>query len=100
MLAESLVALHVDAAERARVMALQHMIIMFATSPFGWIGGLLSGLSRSLPFVLNQALLLTGLGATLFYYRNRDRLPGEAAPGGPEGAFSGAAPDLPYAPPQ
>ncbi|MDR2100993.1 MAG: MFS transporter, partial [Treponema sp.] len=43
MLAESLVALHVDAAERARVMAIQHMIIMFVTSPFGWIGGLLSG---------------------------------------------------------
>ena len=78
MLAESLVALHVNAAERARVMALQHMIIMFATSPFGWIGGILSGISRSLPFVLNQVLLLTGLGVTLFYYRNRDRLPGEA----------------------
>jgi MFS family permease len=86
MLAESLVALHVDAAERARVMALQHMIIMFVTSPFGWIGGLLSGISRTLPFVLNLALLFTGLAATFFYYRgNRDRQamdtvkPGKAA---------------------
>ncbi|MDR2071230.1 MAG: MFS transporter [Treponema sp.] len=68
MLAESLVALHVDAAERARVMAIQHMIIMFVTSPFGWIGGLLSEISRILPFVLNICLLGTGLLVTLAYY--------------------------------
>jgi MFS family permease len=68
MLAESLVALHVDPAERARVMAIQHMIIMFATSPFGWIGGILSGISRSLPFALNIALLGAGIAATCVYY--------------------------------
>jgi MFS family permease len=68
MLAESLVALHVNKAERARVMALQHMIIMFATAPFGWIGGLLSSVSRNLPFVLTMALLLTGVVVTLLYY--------------------------------
>jgi hypothetical protein len=70
MLAESLVALNVDVAERARVMALQHMIIMFVTSPFGWIGGLLSGISRSLPFVLNIVLLCIGIAVTLGYYRD------------------------------
>jgi MFS family permease len=69
MLAESLVALHVNAAERARVMAIQHMIIMFATSPFGWIGGFLSGISRSLPFVLTIALLAVGFIVTMVYYR-------------------------------
>jgi MFS family permease len=68
MLAESLVALHVDAAERARVMAIQHMIIMFVTSPFGWIGGFLSEISRVLPFVLNICLLGTGFLVTLAYY--------------------------------
>jgi MFS family permease len=68
MLAESLVALHVNAAERARVMAIQHMIIMFATAPFGWIGGLLSGISRNLPFALNICLLFTGIVVTLVYY--------------------------------
>jgi MFS family permease len=68
MLAESLVALHVNPAERARVMAIQHMIIMFATAPFGWIGGLLSGLNRSLPFVLTIVLLFTGIVVTLVYY--------------------------------
>jgi hypothetical protein len=73
MLAESLVALHVNQAERARVMAIQHMIIMFATSPFGWIGGILSGLNRAYPFVLNIALLVTGIAVTLLHYRgNRE----------------------------
>jgi hypothetical protein len=64
MLAESLVALYVNKAERARVMAIQHMIIMLATAPFGWIAGLLSGLSRPLPFALNILLLTTGIIAT------------------------------------
>jgi MFS family permease len=68
MLAESLVALHVNPRERARVMAIQHMIIMFATAPFGWIGGLLSGFSRNLPFVLNIGLLFIGIAVTLVYY--------------------------------
>jgi MFS family permease len=71
MLAESLVALHVNPHERARVMAIQHMIIMFATAPFGWIGGILSGISRNLPFVLNIGILFIGIAATLvYYYRN------------------------------
>jgi MFS family permease len=79
MLAESLVALHVNAAERARVMAIQHMIIMAATSPFGWIGGVLSDISRSLPFVLNLCLLTAGFLVTFFYYRRNSTLPAETA---------------------
>ncbi|MDR1400401.1 MAG: MFS transporter [Treponema sp.] len=74
MLAESLVALHVNAAERARVMAIQHMIIMGLSAPFGWIGGLLSGMSRNLPFVLNIALLCTGIFSSLLYYKDRGDL--------------------------
>jgi MFS family permease len=73
MLAESLVALYVNKAERARVMAIQHMIIMLATAPFGWIGGLLSGLSRALPFALNILLLCAGIIATLRFYRTTCR---------------------------
>ncbi|MDR2446921.1 MAG: MFS transporter [Treponema sp.] len=69
MLAESLVALYVNKDERARVMAIQHMIIMFATSPFGWISGVLSGVSRNLPFVLSVVLLAAGVVATLAFYR-------------------------------
>jgi MFS family permease len=78
MLAESLVALHVDKAERARVMAIQHMIIMFATMPFGWIGGILSGINRAYPFMLTIALLAAGIVVTLFYYH---RNPQEARVG-------------------
>ncbi len=68
MLAESLVALHVDKNERARVMAIQHMIIMMATAPFGWISGLLSSVSRTLPFALTAVLLILGILSTLRYY--------------------------------
>jgi fucose permease len=74
VLAESLVALHVNAAERARVMAIQHMIIMFATSPFGWIGGLLSQISRSLPFALNILVLFSGIVITLLYYKKNTEI--------------------------
>ena len=45
------------------------MIIMFISAPFGWIAGLLSGISRNLPFVLNLVILTTGIIATLVYYR-------------------------------
>ncbi|MDR0554075.1 MAG: MFS transporter [Treponema sp.] len=77
MLAESLVALHVNAAERARVMAIQHMIIMAATAPFGWIGGALSDISRNLPFILNLCLLAAGFLITFCYYLKNSRLPSE-----------------------
>jgi MFS family permease len=72
MLAESLVALYVNKAERARVMAIQHMLIMLATAPFGWIGGLLSGLSRALPFALNILLLSIGIIATIWHGAEAD----------------------------
>lgn len=70
MLAESLVALYVDKDERARVMAVQHTIIMLATAPFGWISGLLSSVSRTLPFTLTAVLLLLGILVTLRFYRD------------------------------
>ena len=68
MLAESLVALNVDKAERARVMAIQHTIIMLVTAPFGYISGLLSSVSRTLPFVLTAVLLILGILSTVRYY--------------------------------
>ena len=72
MLAESLVALYVDKEERARVMAVQHTIIMLATAPFGWISGLLSSVSRTLPFALTALLLLLGILVTLRFYRTME----------------------------
>lgn len=65
MLAESLVALHVDKLERSRVMAMQRTAVMLVTAPFGWIAGWLSGMNRSWPFVLTAALLVVGLLLTL-----------------------------------
>lgn len=68
MLSESLVALHVDRAERSRVMAIQRTCVMLATAPFGWIGGWLSGRDRVLPFVLTSGLLALGLAVTARFY--------------------------------
>jgi len=61
MLAESLVALHVDEAERSRVMAIQRTVVMLAAAPFGWIGGRLSEAGRTFPFILTAVLLAFGL---------------------------------------
>ena len=68
MLYGSLIALYVHQAERARATALLHMVIMAATSPFGWIGGILSDISRNLPFILSLVLLAIGFCVTLVYY--------------------------------
>ena len=61
MLAESLVALHVDRHERSRVMAIQRTCVMLVTAPFGWIAGWLSSMDRTWPFVLTSVLLGLGL---------------------------------------
>ena len=68
MLARTLVAIHVNPEERARVNAILNMIVMALTSPFGWIGGILSNISRSFPFVLNLCLLVVGICVTIGYY--------------------------------
>jgi MFS family permease len=91
MLAESLVALHVNKAERARVMAIQHMIIMAATSPFGWIGGFLSNINRSFPFILNLCLITAGFLVTFFYYLRNPYLPAETPAEGEMMTDSGGA---------
>ena len=68
MLAKSLIDLYVNPEERARVQAILNMIILAATSPFGWIGGILSGISRDLPFALNLAVLTVGFFTVFVYY--------------------------------
>jgi MFS family permease len=67
-LRESLVAIHVDPAERSGIMALLQTTVMLVSVPFGYIGGLLSDISRILPFVLSITLLLLGILATAFFY--------------------------------
>ncbi|MCL2093152.1 MAG: MFS transporter [Treponema sp.] len=72
MLALSFMALNVNPNERARVQAILYMVTMAATAPFGIIGGLLSSVSRNLPFVLNIVLLIIGFAVTCVYYRKRE----------------------------
>lgn len=68
-LRESLVAIHVDPTERSGIMAILQTIVMLVSVPFGYIGGVLSDISRVLPFVLSVGLLLIGILVTAIYYR-------------------------------
>lgn len=68
-LRESLVAIHVDPDERSSVLALLQTTVMMVSVPFGYIGGLLSDISKTLPFVLCILLLLLGIAVTAIYYR-------------------------------
>ncbi len=70
-LRESLVAIHVDPTERSGIMALLQTTVMLVSVPFGYIGGLLSDISRILPFVLSIALLLLGVLATALFYAGK-----------------------------
>jgi MFS family permease len=72
MLCESIIAIYVDPNERARIMALRYMFIMIVTAPFGWISGILSEISRNLPFVLSMIILVIGIIITLIYYRKEN----------------------------
>ena len=73
-LRESLVAIHVNPTERSGIMALLQTTVMLVSVPFGYIGGLLSDISRILPFVLSIALLLSGILATALFYRGETKL--------------------------
>ena len=57
---DRMLVLTVDEQERARIMALIYVIVILFTSPFGWIGGLLSEMDRTYPFVLNISLYAVG----------------------------------------
>lgn len=54
---ERLTVINVDAAERARIVSMAHVVVLACTTPFGWIAGALSQANRAFPFVLNAALL-------------------------------------------
>ena len=69
---EALVAIYADPEERSSIMAILQTAVMLISVPFGYIAGLLSDISKVLPFVLCIALLLIGiLGTSLFYRRSR-----------------------------
>lgn len=68
-LRESLVAIHVDPGERSGIMALLQTTVMLVSVPFGYIGGVLSDISRILPFVMSIVLLMLGMVATALFYQ-------------------------------
>lgn len=68
-LRESLVAIHVDPIERSNIMALLQTTVMLVSVPFGFIAGVLSDVSKELPFVLSIGMLLLGILTTALYYR-------------------------------
>jgi MFS family permease len=55
----------VDPKERARIQSILYMGIILLTSPFGWIGGMLSQANKNFPFILNIGLFV--VGAVLAY---------------------------------
>ena len=65
-LLESLQVIMVDPHERARIIAVLFVIVLTLTAPFGWIAGVLSGMDRRFPFVLNLLLLFMGVVVTFF----------------------------------
>jgi MFS family permease len=71
-LRESIVAINVDPKERSRILAILQMIVMLISVPFGYIGGLLSSVSRTLPFALNIFLLFTGILVTFYYFAKKE----------------------------
>ena len=72
-LRESLVAIHADSTERSRIMALLQTMVMMVSVPFGYIGGLLSDISKILPFVLIIVLSMAGILATAVFYRKSEK---------------------------
>lgn len=67
-LRESLVAINVDPVERSNILAILQTVVMLVSVPFGYIGGFLSDINRTLPFVLTIVLLIIGIIVTALYY--------------------------------
>jgi MFS family permease len=66
---ESLLAVSMESAERARVSAMVYVALIVLISPFGWIAGQLSALDRVLPFALNMGLFAIGIALVWFIGR-------------------------------
>lgn len=69
---EKLIAINVNPKERSRIMAFLYLIVLLGATPFGWIGGQMSEVNRSLPFLLNIGLY--AMGAALIIVADRRRV--------------------------
>jgi DHA1 family tetracycline resistance protein-like MFS transporter len=61
-LLDQMIALTVNAQERARILSILSVGVILFTSPFGWIAGNLSTANKNFPFFLNIALFIVGAG--------------------------------------
>ena len=66
---DRMIAVSLDAKERARIMAIIYMIVIVFTTPFGWIAGVLSQTNRVLPFLVN--IVFFAAGGSLAYLAAR-----------------------------
>jgi MFS family permease len=66
----------VDEQERARITALMAMVVLAVSTPFGWIGGRLSEINRTYPFMIN--LCLYAIGVVLVFLAARQHARDEA----------------------
>jgi hypothetical protein len=60
-LIDQMIALTVNAKERARILSILSVGIILLTSPFGWIAGSLSTLNKDFPFFLNIVFFAVGM---------------------------------------
>jgi MFS family permease len=74
-LLDSMQVIMVDPKERARIISILYVIVIAFTSPFGWIAGVLSGIDKRLPFIMNIILLITGALLTCFASVIRSKMP-------------------------
>jgi MFS family permease len=79
-LVDQLAVLTIEPKERARIQSILSVGVILLTSPFGWIAGVLSGVEKSLPFMLNVALFVCGAAlAYLAGQASQKRIVAEAA---------------------
>ncbi len=77
-LIDRMTVLTIEPKERARILSILAVAVILLTSPFGWIAGILSELSKDLPFILN--IILFGAGALLAYRAGLSSEKDQAAP--------------------
>jgi MFS family permease len=71
---DTLVVLNVDPQERARIMALLVVIMLGVSSPFGYIVGLISEISRRIPFMMSIGLFFL-MGVIVWMERGVRKIP-------------------------
>lgn len=64
-LSDALIANTVAEADRAKAMSVYYVLLLGLTSPFGWIGGIISSASPRLPFAVMAAALAAAAGLAL-----------------------------------